>query len=108
MQAVAVEVARGDPHAGLVVPRGVAGHAGGVPDLLEPHPAEVAEQEVGRGVVGDEQVDPAVVVEVGGDHAEAAAVAVDDPGLGRSRPRTGRRHCGRGDRAGPRQRAGCN
>ena len=54
-----------------------------MPDLLEAHPAEVAEQEVGRGVVGDEQVDPAVVVEVGGDHPEAAAVAVDDPGLGR-------------------------
>ena len=79
---VAVEVPRGDPHAGLVDPRGIAGHAGGVADLLEPHPAEVAEQEIGRGVVGDEQVDPAVVVEVGGDHPEAAAVAVDDPGLG--------------------------
>ena len=79
---VAVEVARGNPHAGLVAARSIAGHAGEVPDLLEAHPAVVAEQEVGRGVVGDEQVEPAVVVKVGGDHPEAAAVAVDDPGLG--------------------------
>ena len=33
-------------------------------------------------VVGDEQVDATVVVEVRGDHPEAAAVAVDDPRLG--------------------------
>ena len=82
-QPVAVEVARGDAHAGLIGPRGIAGDAGGVPDLLESHPADVAEQEVGRGVVGDEKVHSAVVVEVGGDDSEAAAVAVDDPGLGR-------------------------
>ena len=50
-------------------------------DLLEPEPAEVAEQEVGRLVVGDEEVEPAVVVEVGGDDPQAAAVGVDDPGL---------------------------
>ena len=82
-QPVAVEVARGDAHAGLIGPRGIAGHAGSVPDLLEPHPADVAEQEVGRGVVGDEKVHPAIVVEVGGDHPEAAAVAVDDTSLRR-------------------------
>ena len=35
---------------------------------------------IGRHVVGHEQVDPPVVVEIGGDHAEAAAVAIDDPG----------------------------
>ena len=40
---------------------------------------EVAEQEIGRGVVGDEEVQAAVLVEVGGDDPEAAAVAVDDP-----------------------------
>ena len=50
-------------------------------DLLEPEPAPVAEEVVGRHVVGDEEVDPAVVVEVGGDDAQAPAVAVDDPGL---------------------------
>ena len=51
-------------------------------DLLEPEAAQVAEQEVRRAVVGDEEVDPAVVVEVGGDDAQPPAVAVDDPGLG--------------------------
>ena len=79
--AVAVEVAAGDPHARLVAAGGVGGDPGGVADLLEPEPAQVAEEEVGRLVVGDEEVDPAVVVEVGGDDAQAAAVGVDDPGL---------------------------
>ena len=79
--AVAVEVAAGDAHAGLVAPVGVAGHAGQVADLLESEPAQVAEQEIGRHVVGDEQVDAVVVVEVGGDDAQPPAVAVDDPGL---------------------------
>jgi len=31
----------------------------------------------GRGVVGDEQVDSTIVVEVGGDHPQAAAITVD-------------------------------
>ena len=80
---VAVEVAAGDPHARLVAPVAAAGDPGGVADLLEPEAAEVAEEEIGRAVVGDEEVDPAVVVEVGGDDAQAPAVGVDDPGLGR-------------------------
>ena len=50
-------------------------------DLLEPEPAEVPPEEVGGLVVGDEEVDPPVVVEVGGEHPHAAAVGVDDPGL---------------------------
>ncbi len=49
-------------------------------DLLESQAAQVVEQEVGRHVVGDEEIDPPVIVEVGGDHAEPSAVAVDDPG----------------------------
>ena len=89
-QPVAVEVARGDAHAGLIGPRGIARHAGSVPHLLESHPAHVAEQKVGGGVIGDEKVHPAIVVEVGGDDAEAAAVAVDDPRVRRHIDETAR------------------
>ena len=82
-RAVAVEVAAGDPHAGLVAARGIAGHAG---ERARP-PRTGSPRGCGTGswptVVGDEEVDAAVVVEVGGDDAQAAAVAVDDPGLGR-------------------------
>ena len=67
--------------------------------LLEPEAAQVAEEVVGRHVVGDVEVDPAVVVEVGGDHAQPAAVRIDAAGTRRSRRRTGRRRCGRRDRA---------
>ena len=80
-QAVAVEVAAGHAHARLVAALRVAGHARARADLLELQAAAVAEQEVGRLVVGHEQVDAAVVVEVGGDDPEPSAVAVDDPGL---------------------------
>ena len=48
-------------------------------DLLESEAAEVAEQEVGRAVIGHEEVDPAVLVEVGGDDAKSPPVEVDDP-----------------------------
>ena len=61
--------------------------------------AQVVKQEVGGRVVGDEQVDLAVVVEVGRDHAQAPAVGVDDPRLVGHVVRTGRRRCGRGGRA---------
>ena len=72
--AVAVEVAAGHPHPRLVAAFGVGRHARDQPDLLEPEAAEVAEQEVRRAVVGHEEVDPAVVVEVGGEHPEPPAI----------------------------------
>ena len=106
--AVAVEIAASDPHPRLVGARGVARDARGLPGLLEPESAQVAEQVIGSHVVGDEQVDPAVVVEVGGDDAQPAPVAIDDPRLGRSRRRTDRRRCGRGDPGAPRSRAACS
>ena len=42
--------------------------------VLEGAVAPVDPERVGHGVVGDEEVDPAVAVEVGGQHAHAAAV----------------------------------
>ncbi len=44
--------------------------------------AEVVPEVVGRGVVGDEQIDQSIVVDVGRDDAEPSAVLVDDAGLG--------------------------
>ena len=76
---VAVEVAAGDAHARLVTPTGVGRHPRNVTDFLEPESPQVPEEEVRRAVVGDEEVDPAVVVEVGGHHAQAPAIVVDDP-----------------------------
>ena len=55
----------------------------GPPDLLETQAALVSEEEIGRLIVGDEEVEPPVAVEVGGDDAQAPAVRVDDPRLGR-------------------------
>ena len=79
---VAVEVVGDDPHAGGRPPRAVQGDAGGHARLLEPEAAAVEEEEVGREVVGDEEVEPAVAVEVGDRQAEAAAVGGGvDPGL---------------------------
>ena len=80
---VAVEVAAGDPHPCAITAAAGRRQAGLVAGFLEAQAAPIAEQEVGRPVVGDEQVDLAVLVEVGGDHAQAPAVAVDDPGFTR-------------------------
>ena len=49
-----------------------------MPDFLEVKAAQVVEQKVGRTVVGNEQVDEAVAVEIGGDDAQATAVTVVD------------------------------
>ena len=83
-QSVAIEVAGGDAHARLVGPGRVAGHPGSVPDLLEPHSAHVAEQEIGGRIVGDKQIELAIVVEIGGDDPKPAAAAVDNTSLSRN------------------------
>ena len=46
-------------------------------------PPTVAEEIVGRRVVGHVEVDPAVAVEVGRDHAQSSPVAIDDARRGR-------------------------
>ena len=78
--AVAVEVAAGHAHARLVSPLGAAGHAGLESDLLEVEAALVAEQVIGSAVVGDVEVDAVVVVEIGGDDAQAAPVGLGAAG----------------------------
>ena len=81
--AVAVEIITRNAHASLKAAAGRRGHTGVKLALDEPKAAEVMEQVVRRRIVGDVQVSPAVVVQVGRDHPHAAAVLVHDPGLGR-------------------------
>ena len=45
--------------------------------------ALVSEEEICRLIVGDEQVEPSVAIEVGGDDTQAPTVRVDNPRLGR-------------------------
>ena len=71
--AVAVEVLGDDAHAGRGLARPVVGDARRGADLLESQAPEVAEQEVRRPVVGHEEVEPAVAVEVGDGQAQAAS-----------------------------------
>ena len=78
--AVAVEVAASHAHARLVSAGGVAGHAGLMADFLELEVSQVAEQVIGRAVVGDEEVDAIIPVKVGGHDAQAAAVRIGETG----------------------------
>ena len=77
--AVAVEVAAGHAHPGLIPALRIGGDPRDLGRLLEPEAPRLSVQVIGRLVVGDEEVDAAVVVEVGGDHAQAPAVVVEEP-----------------------------
>ena len=70
-QAVAVDVGGVDAHAGLVAAVLACGQPGDQRHILEGAVAIVEEEEVGPGVVGDGDVGPSVVVEVGEHHAHA-------------------------------------
>ncbi len=71
--AVVVVVAGVHPHPRLGPPLRVDGDAAQEADALEPAVPAVVVEEVGGRVVGHEEVDPAVVVVVGGEDAEAVA-----------------------------------
>ena len=73
LPAVAVQIRRIDAHARSRLSGRAVGDAGGQSSLTPSVPAPVHEQEVLRGVVGDEQIDEPVVVDVGGDNAEGLA-----------------------------------
>ena len=78
---VFVDVAGSYPHASLVASGHIGGNTGGGPDLLEVKAAEVAEQVVRRRIVGDEKINEPVIVKIGREDSQAAAVAIDNPGL---------------------------
>ncbi len=81
-EAVAVEVADGDAHAGLGLAVGGVGDAGLDGDVLEGAVLLVLVVGGGGGVVGDVDVGPAVVVEVGDGDAEAVgADGVENAGF---------------------------
>ncbi len=100
--AVAVEITAGHTHPRLVASTGVGRDARRMPDFLEPEPTQVAEQEVCRAVIGHEQVDPPVLVQVGGHDAEAPSVAVNDSRVGRDVDESARRRCGKRGRGATR------
>ena len=72
-RAVAVVIGGRDAHAGLRFAVGAVGHAGFDGDLGERAVVVVLVEGGGGGVVGDVDVGPAVVVEVGDQHAEAVS-----------------------------------
>ncbi len=78
---VAVIVAKGDAHARLIAPFRPGGNARRVTDFLEPEPAKIAEQIIRGSIVGDVNVDLAIVVEVGRDDAETSAVGIGESGF---------------------------
>ena len=82
-QAIAVQVAASDSHARCVDARVVAGDAGDLADLFKVEAAPVQEQELGRLVIGDEQVDPPITIKVIGHDAEAFPGLVENSRLGR-------------------------
>ena len=73
LPSVLIEVGGIDSHAGAGFPVGAEPHLREKTDLVPPVVSPVDEQEVLHRVVGDEEVHPAVVVDVGGDDAQRLA-----------------------------------
>ena len=69
--AVAVQIAARHAHSGLVSSLDAGGHAGLDTDLLEVKSTLVAKEVIDGAVVGHEEVDAMIAVEVGGDDAHA-------------------------------------
>ncbi len=73
---VAVVIRHGDPHAGLQLSVGVIGDARGIVPLFKSAVVFVAVQHEARCLVAcDVNVLPAIVIEIGRDHAQAVACA---------------------------------
>ena len=70
---VAAEVGEGGPHAGFGFSIGSHRNAGGACDVGERPVGVVAKEEIGHRVVGDEDVRPAVVIDVRNRDAKAVA-----------------------------------
>ena len=81
LPAVAVHVGGVNAHARLVLAVFARGHAGGERGVLKSAVVVVEEEEVGPGVVGDGDVGPSVVVEVGEHHAHALGFGFSHAGF---------------------------
>jgi len=80
--AVEIVIGGGDAHAGLGLAVGAERAAGFESDVREGAVLFVLIERAGGGIVGDVNVRPAVIVEIGSEHAEAVgAVGVEDAGF---------------------------
>jgi hypothetical protein len=80
-QAVVVDVAEVRAHAGESIAIGRVGNAGSDGDLFEFFSADIAEEKVGHGVVGDKGIEKAVAIEVSEGNAHAFAEKGVDAGF---------------------------
>ena len=80
--AVEIVIGGGDAHAGLWLAVGAESAAGLDGDVGEGTVLFVLIKRAGGGIVGDVNVRPAVVIEIGGEHAEAkSAIGFQDAGF---------------------------
>ena len=77
--AVPIQISGTHAHPRLIAAVGVRRDARHHAHLFEAEPAHVSKEEIRRPIVGDVQVDPPVVVDVGGDDSQPPPVVVDDP-----------------------------
>jgi hypothetical protein len=80
-QAIVVDVTEIRAHTGKSVTIGRVSNAGGDRNLFELLSANVAEEEIGHGVVSDEGIEKSVAVDIGEAHSHAFAEKGVDPGL---------------------------
>ena len=80
---ITIEVAARDSHPRFVQTVRAGGYPSDFAGLLEPKPPPVVEQVVGRHIIGDEQIDFVVVVQIGRDDPQPAAVGINEARLAR-------------------------
>ena len=81
--AVVIDIAKVDTHGGKGAPIIVDGDSGGQSHFPEAALAFVVEEEIGLGVVGDQDIDAAIAIVIGKCHAHALAdVTADSRGFG--------------------------
>ena len=81
LPAVAVDIGGIDAHAGFVPPIFAGGDPGNQRNIFERSIVFVDEQEIRPGVVGDRDVGPAIIIEVGQHHAHPLGFGLADAGL---------------------------
>ena len=74
--AVAVQVATRYAHSRLVSPLRTGGHTGLQTNLFEVKTSSVSKEIVGVAVVGHEEIDELIAVEVGGDNAKSMTASL--------------------------------
>ncbi len=84
-RAIEIVIADSQTHAGLLDAIVIQGHAGFEADLAEGAVVTIAEHPTGRGIAGDIDIGPAVVIEVRRNRGQSVAAAhFPDSGFGRN------------------------